>query len=132
LGIEESHKDNFELYKETASWLNTRHVEGGLSRSGIDCSGFVYVVYKNVYGIRLERSSSSIYKKNCRRISKGRLKGGDLVFFNTSGSWFTINHVGIYLKDNKFVHTSTSKGVIVNSLEEEYYRKTWVCGGRVK
>jgi hypothetical protein len=132
LGIQESSKDNFALYQEAASWLNTRHVEGGLTHRGIDCSGFVYMVYKNVYGKTLERSSSSMYKKNCHRISKRRLKEGDLVFFNTSGSWFTINHVGIYLKDNKFIHTSISKGVIVNSLNETYYQKTWVCGGRVK
>jgi cell wall-associated NlpC family hydrolase len=132
LGLEESRHDNFDLYKEAASWLNTRHSEGGLTRRGIDCSGLVYMIYKNVYGKTLERSSSNMYKKNCHRIGKSRLKEGDLVFFNTSGNWFAINHVGIYLKDNKFIHTSISKGVMVNSLDEPYYHKTWVCGGRVK
>jgi len=131
LGVEEGRKDNFALYKEAASWLATPHVDGGLTQRGIDCSGLVYMMYKNVYGKTLERNSSAMYKKNCKRISKGRLKEGDLVFFNTSGRWFSINHVGIYLKDNKFVHSSTSRGVMVSSLDEDYFRKTWVCGGRV-
>jgi len=133
LGVKESHKDNFALYKEVASWLNTPHVEGGLTRSGIDCSGLVYNVYKNVYGKTLERSSASMLKKNCRKISKQHLREGDLVFFNTeSKKRSEANHVGIYLKENKFIHTSTSKGIMVNSLDESYFSKTWICGGRVK
>ena len=74
-------------------------------------------------------------KKNCRKKRKGALREGDLVFFN-SGKGLNIrkniNHVGIYLKDHKFIHTSTSRGVMVSDLNEDYYRKTWVCGGRVK
>jgi probable lipoprotein NlpC len=132
LGLEEGRKDNFELYKEAASWLKTPHVEGGLTRSGIDCSGLVFLIYKNVYQITLERSAAKMMMKNCNKKSKNRLREGDLVFFNTADKRSSgINHVGIYLKDNKFVHTSTSKGVMVNSLDENYYDKNWVCGGRV-
>lgn len=133
LGLEEERKDNYELYKEVASWLNTPHIEGGLSRNGIDCSGFVYLVYKKVYQITLERSSAKMMQKNCSKKSNRRLKEGDLVFFNTSWKRRSeINHVGIYLKDNKFVHASTSKGVMISILDENYYQKAWVCGGRVK
>jgi cell wall-associated NlpC family hydrolase len=71
-------------------------------------------------------------KKNCRKISRRKLKEGDLVFFNTSKSKSYVNHVGIYLKENKFLHASTLKGVNVSNLDEDYYRKTWICGGRVK
>lgn len=133
LGLEEERKDNYALYKEAALWLNTPHRDGGLTRAGIDCSGFTYMVYKNVYGKTLERSSANMMKKNCRKIGISRLREGDLVFFNTSGKKSSgINHVGIYIKDNKFVHTSTSKGVMISSLEENYYQKTWICGGRVR
>lgn len=133
LGMEENHKDNFALYKEAASWINTPHVDGGLTRNGIDCSGLVYMLYKNVYGKTLERNSANILKKNCDKISLSQLREGDLVFFNTSPrSSATVNHVGIYLKDHQFIHTSTSKGVKLNSLDESYFQKTWVCGGRVK
>jgi hypothetical protein len=133
LGLEESCRDNFALYKEISMWIHTPHIEGGLTYSGIDCSGLVYMVYKNVYGKNLERNSATILKKNCRKIRRHQLRQGDLVFFNTTGlSRLIINHVGIYLKDNKFVHTSTSRGVMISNLDEDYFRKTWVCGGRVK
>jgi len=95
----------------------------------------VYSVYKNVYNKTLERNSADMLHKNCKKVSKGKLKEGDLVFFNTSSksrSDSNISHVGIYLKENKFLHASTSKGVNVSDLDDDYYRKTWVCGGRVK
>ena len=135
LGLNKERKDNFALYKEAASWLHVPHVDGGMSRRGTDCSFLVYSIYKSVYGKILERNSAGMLKKNCRKLRKSRLKEGDLVFFNTAGkskSKSKINHVGIYLKDNKFLHASTSTGVIVSGLNEDYYRKTWVCGGRVR
>jgi cell wall-associated NlpC family hydrolase len=133
LGMERAHADNMALYREAASWIGVPHAEGGTSRRGTDCSFFVYAVYKAVYGKLLERNSAAMYVKNCVRVSKNGLKEGDLTFFNTGGKAGSgINHVGIYLKNNKFVHASSSRGVIVSDLEEPYYRKTWVCGGRVK
>lgn len=135
LGLQQERKDNIELYKELATWLGVRHREGGLSKNGIDCSGLVYVVYKKIYSQTLERNSKQIMKKNCRKKLKSALREGDLVFFNTGRGLNiknNINHVGIYLKDHKFIHTSTSRGVMVSNLNEEYFRKTWVCGGRVK
>jgi len=133
LGLNKDRKDNAELYRESASWLYVRHVDGGKSRKGTDCSFLVNSIYKTVYNKNIERNSADMLNKNCKRISKKKLKEGNLVFFNTGGkSKSRVNHVGIYLKDNKFLHASTSKGVIVSDLEENYYRKTWVCGGRVK
>ena len=70
--------------------------------------------------------------EDCRKISKRQLKEGDLVFFHNGRRKRVANHVGIYLKDGKFVHASTSSGVIVSRLEEPYYRKCWMQGGRVK
>jgi len=133
LGMNKEREDNVALYKESASWLHVPHVDGGRSRNGTDCSFLVYSIYKTVYNKTLERNSATILKKNCKRISRCRLKEGDLVFFNAGDkSKKHINHVGIYLKDNKFLHASTSRGVIVSNLDENYYRKAWVCGGRVK
>lgn len=133
LRLEKDRKDNFELYKEAATWVGVPHREGGLSKNGIDCSGLVKVVYKEVYDKNIERNSEAIYRNNCRKKRKSSLKEGDLVFFKTTQkSRAPINHVGVYLKDNYFLHTSSSKGVIVSNLKEDYYRKAWVCGGRVK
>ena len=103
---------------------------GATLKKGCDCSGFVSQVYKAVYGKSLERNSAAIRDKNCSKIRRSQLRTGDLVFFKT-GSSRKINHVGIYLKDNKFIHASSSKGVIVSSLEEKYYIRTYVCSGRV-
>jgi len=65
-------------------------------------------------------------------MARSRLQEGDLVFFNTNGNKRkTPSHVGIYLKDGRFIHTSTSKGVMVNNLNEPYYKRTWLTGGRV-
>ena len=133
LGLKQERKDNFMLYKEAASWLNVPHRDGGLSATGIDCSGLVGAIYKNVYNKILERNSVSILQKNCSKISKNQLHEGDLVFFNSgkgSKKPTTINHVGVYLKDNKFQHASTSQGVIVSSLNENYYQKIWINNSR--
>jgi len=133
LDLKKGRKDNFVLYREAASWLHVPHVDGGMSHKGTDCSYLVFSLYKTVYHITLERNSAAMLNKNCRKLNRNRLKEGDLVFFNTSGnSKGHVNHVGIYLKENKFLHSSTSKGVIVSSLDEDYFRKVWVCGGRVK
>jgi len=133
LGLDRDNKDNPALYRESASWLNVPHRDGGRSRKGTDCSFLVNQIYETVYNKNLERSSSAMLKKNCKRLSRSRLREGDLVFFHTGGrSKSHVSHVGIYLKDNKFLHSSTSKGVIVSDLDEGYYRRTWVCGGRVR
>jgi len=133
LGLTKDRKDNVALYREAASWLRTPHVDGGTSRKGTDCSFLVYSIYKTVYNKVMERNSSAMLKKNCERISLNMIQEGDLVFFNTGNkSNSNVNHVGIYLKNNMFIHSSTSKGVIVSSLVENYYRNHWICGGRVK
>ena len=112
--------------------LGELHV-GGLTKKGVDCSGFVAIVFREVYGKQLARSSADMLKHNCKKVSRVNLKEGDLVFFRTGkGRKKVPNHVGIYLKNGKFIHTSTSNGVIVSSLSEPYYVRTWLTGGRVK
>ena len=89
-------------------------------------------IYKSVFGIELERISSQIFKKNCEEISKSSLHEGDLVFFSGAKSKKRISHVGLFLKDGKFVHTSSSKGVRLDSLNSVYYKVHYVASGRVK
>lgn len=132
LGFKVTPKDDLRLYSEASRWLGTPYRYGGKSPSGADCSGFVGQVYRNVYKIPLQRTVEGMAAENCRRVTKSDLKPGDLVFFNTSKRRKGINHVGLFLKGHYFIHASTSKGVIVSSLHEEYYRKHWKKGGRVK
>lgn len=132
LGFKITPKDDLRFYAEASRWLRVPYRYGGKSRAGVDCSGFVGQVYQNVYNISLQRTVEGISAQNCRKIAKSDLKPGDLVFFNTSKRRKGINHVGLFLKDHHFIHASTSKGVIVSSLREDYYRKHWKKGGRVK
>lgn len=133
-GLRLTQADNIALYDACSGWLGVKHRTGGNSKKGVDCSGLVSIIYKQVYGIGLERSSANILRKNCTSINRNNLREGDLVFFKTMGSGNpkTPTHVGIYLKNGKFIHTSSSKGVIVSSLSEPYYVRTWITGGRVK
>lgn len=121
-----------ELYIESASWIGVTYRYGGNTKSGTDCSGFTGQVYKKVYGKQLSRSSSAQFFDNCTKVSKSNLREGDLVFFRTDGKNSTTpNHVGLYLKENKFIHASSSRGVMVSSLEQDYYVRTFLYGGRV-
>ena len=132
LGITVTKKDNIKLYRQAAAWIGVRYRLGGTSKSGVDCSGFAGAIYKDVYGAKLHRSVEDIYHNDCKRIRRGRLREGDLVFFRTDDKRKKRpNHVGVYLKDGKFVHASTSKGVEINSLDNVFYRKAFVKGGRV-
>ncbi|MEE4177228.1 MAG: NlpC/P60 family protein [Bacteroides sp.] len=117
------------LIREVSSWLGTPHRYAGTTREGADCSGFVMEVFRTVYQVSLPRSSAEMASK-ARTVSKVRLQEGDLVFFRTSGGR-KISHVGIYLSTNKFIHASSSRGVIVSDLNEPYYRRTFAHAGRV-
>jgi len=132
-GVKITKNDNLPLYSYLAGWLGAPYRYGGNTGAGVDCSGLVVNTYRKIYGKKLYRSSSEILSGNCRRINRGKLREGDLVFFRVGkGGRRSVNHVGIYLKDGRFVHASTSAGVIVSSLDQPYYRKTWVAGGRVR
>ena len=132
IGVSISKKDNLNLYMYSAAWLGVRYRLGGTTKSGVDCSGLAGAIYKDVYGVKLHRSVDDIYHDDCRRIRRGRLQEGDLVFFRTDEKRKKRpNHVGVYLKDGKFVHASTSKGVEINSLDNVFYKKAFVKGGRV-
>ena len=133
-GVRITENDNIFLYNEGARWLGVPHRLGGSTKRGVDCSGFVAIVYREVYSKSLSRSSADMLKHDCRKVSRDKLKEGDLVFFKTTrgGKRGVPNHVGIYLKNGRFIHTSTSSGVMVSSLSEPYYTRTWLTGGRVK
>ncbi|AOP33045.1 hypothetical protein A0128_03710 [Leptospira tipperaryensis] len=121
-------KDSFPLYKEVYRWLGTPYKDYGTDESGIDCSSFTSKILSKVYGSNLSGPSYTMVPRTTS-ISKEELKEGDLIFFTISGN--KVSHVGIYLKDQKFVHASTKRGVTINSLEEEYYKKYYTSSGRL-
>ncbi|MFZ9388160.1 MAG: C40 family peptidase [Chitinophagaceae bacterium] len=109
-------------------WYGVRYRSAGNTKSGVDCSGFTVAVYAAVYGMTLPRVSREQYRIS-RKISTTELQEGDLVFFNTSGRG--VSHVGVYLGNNRFIHASVSRGVMVSNLFESYYLKRFVGAGRI-
>ena len=131
LDIKLGRKENKKLYKELKSWLGTPYAHAKQEKGvGTDCSGMVMMVYQEVYGIKLNRNSAKMLEINCRIIDLEDLKEGDLVFFCTSSEG-RVSHVGIYLKENKFVHASSSRGVVVDDLRQNYYATHFHSAARV-
>ena len=131
LDIKLGRKDNKALYKELKRWLGTPYVYAAHTcGEGTDCSGMVMEVYLKVYGIKVRRNSAKMLEQNCKPIDVDELREGDLVFFITSSDGH-VSHVGIYLKDYKFVHASSSRGVAVDDLRQNYYATHFHTAARV-
>ncbi|HEX7846863.1 MAG TPA: NlpC/P60 family protein, partial [Chitinophagaceae bacterium] len=127
LNTEVEQLKNRNLLESVDEWYGTRYRLGGTTKAGIDCSAFVQASFLAAFGISLPRTAREQYKASTR-ISRTELKEGDLVFFNTRGG---VSHVGIYLQNNKFIHASTSQGVVVSDMFEAYYLKRYIGAGRM-
>lgn len=128
MDVEVERLANAELYKFIESWWATPYRMGGSTRKGVDCSAFTQTLLSVIYNVQLPRTAHE-QKQYCMSIEPEQLKEGDLVFFNTRGRG--ISHVGVYLHDNKFVHAATSNGVMISSLNENYWSKRYAGAGRV-
>jgi cell wall-associated NlpC family hydrolase len=130
LGIGFDGTEDKELIMAVDNWLGTRYKWGGCSRRGIDCSCFVQAVYRDVYGIELNRTSKAIFYNDLVPVRKKELRQGDIICFKMKGD--RISHIGIYLKDNKFAHVIRKTGVTIGDLSARYYKKRFFGAGRVK
>ena len=129
LGVLEKDLRNIELYSYIDEWMGAPHRLGGQLKSGIDCSAFINQMYNQVYGKTLPRSSYEMAEV-VKRKYENQLVEGDLIFFSFGKG--KVDHVGMYLRNNKFVHVSTSKGVMISDLHENWFYKYFVRGGTVK
>ncbi|WP_379091737.1 NlpC/P60 family protein [Pedobacter sp. UC225_65] len=118
-----------ELYRFITDWTGVSYKLGGLDKRGIDCSGFALLLEKNIYGLSLPRRSKdqaeAVKKKNINKLEEG-----DLIFFSFGGN--EVDHVGVYLNNDFFVHASTTRGVIVDDLTLPVYQKAIVKTGTLK
>jgi cell wall-associated NlpC family hydrolase len=103
------------------AWRGTPYRIGGLSQRGIDCSGFVHLTYRDLFGIDLPRNTGEQARLG-EPVKAGQREIGDLVFFRIN-RW--TNHVGIYLGQGRFMHASTSSGVMISRVDEPYWRKRY-------
>ncbi len=111
-------------------WYGTPHRMGGMTKSGVDCSGFVIIAYREVFGWEFQGRRAEDLFGEMKSLAIEDLRFGDLVFFKVRGR--RIDHVGIYLGNLQFAHTSSSRGVMISSLNNAYWSKRVFRGGRYK
>ncbi len=112
-----------QLYQRHEQWQGTPYQLGGLSQQGIDCSGFVQLTFIDEFGLQLPRTTTAQSRQGYP-IPEQQLRAGDLVFFNIPAQG-KLQHVGIYLEQNKFLHASTSQGVIISDLTTTYWQDNY-------
>ncbi|MDD3005514.1 C40 family peptidase [Flavobacterium sp.] len=121
-----------QMINNAMAFLGVRYRGGGTSSDGMDCSGMVTAVY-NLFDFSIPRSSHEMAKLG-EKVDVSSVKKGDLIFFKTNGKRI-INHVGMVVDiigdEIKFIHSSTSQGVIISSTKENYYKKTFAQINRV-
>ena len=129
MDVSKKHIKNGSLYSFIDDWEGTKYQLGGLSKRGIDCSGLVYLIYRDIYGKEVPRMTSQ-QVEIIKRKYENQLKEGDLVFFDFDGKKFS--HVGVYLQNGYYVHASTRRGVMLEKLRNPYTYKYFSRGGSVK
>lgn len=127
-GIPVDNTADIRLYHLIENWMGTPYRLGGDSHWGIDCSRFAGKIYNEVYNIPLGSNCREIFQQ-VQPLDRTELKEGDLVFFKIHSH--SISHMGIYLGGNKFVHSASSKGVMISSLDEPYFSRYFYSGGRL-
>lgn len=117
------------LLREADSWIGVPYRYGGDTRKGVDCSALVLNVFEKSLSIKMPRNSRK-QAEFCSSVSRDNLIEGDLLFFSTPSSR-EIGHVGIYIGNDCMIHSSSSRGVIVSRITDDYYRRHFKKAGRV-
>lgn len=115
------------------SFSGTPYQYGGSTRGGMDCSGLIYSAFRE-NGIAVPRTAYDLAKQG-KKINVKNLKKGDLLYFKTGKSKKRINHAGLVVevrgKEIKFIHSTTSRGVLISSLREGYWNEAFVKAMRI-
>ncbi len=116
------------IIENASTYEGVKYKYGGTTKKGMDCSGLVYTSFKKE-GVLMPRNSRDMSTKG-NRISLGKTNKGDLVFFKTNKNKNIINHVGLVVENKRgeifFIHSTSSLGVIISSLEERYWKNSFV------
>ena len=128
LGVILDGTEDKKFIEAISGWIGTPYVYGGVSKKGTDCSGMVQTIFKELYGISLNRTAYD-QVDDCSFVTKRNLQSRDLIFFKINSK--KISHVGIYIANNKFIQASLN-GVMISDLTDAYYSKYYYSGGRIK
>ena len=115
------------LYQHYEDWKGVRYQEGGLSRNGIDCSGFVHLTFRSQFDLEVPRTTEALLDVGSR-VTRNHLEPLDLVFFKTG---LKKRHVGIYVNEGLFLHASTSQGVILSDMSNGYWNSRFWTARRL-
>lgn len=118
-----------QLIRHASSFLGTPYRLGGSSLTGMDCSGLVVRIFKDVYGMTLPHNTLQLYRLG-DEIPLRALNIGNLVFFRQEKG-MNPSHVGVYLGQGRFIHASISKGVVISKLKDPYYRQRYTGARRI-
>ncbi len=111
------------------AYVGVRYKFGGTTRSGLDCSGFIYRVQHDMGNRNYKRVPTKVMVGQGKGVKRSSLQVGDLCFF---GPRKRVNHVGIYLGNNRFIHASSSQGVTITSLDNVYWKPRIISFRRVR
>jgi len=119
-------QDELEAFVD--EWYGTPHRMGGMTKKGVDCSGFVIIAYREVFNREFQGRRAEDIFSEMTPLRQDELEFGDLVFFKVRGR--RIDHVGIYMGQGQFAHTSSSRGVMISNLSNAYWAKRFFRGAR--
>jgi lipoprotein Spr len=132
IGVPVERLNNITLLDNIDKWWGTKYCMGGSTENCLDCSAFTQIIFRDIYNTNLPRTAQEQFNAS-RKIEDNEMQEGDLVFFHTLGRrGKSINHVGIYLQNNKFVHAATSGGVMISDLNDKYWQPKFKGGGRIR
>lgn len=119
------------IIESAFEYIGVPHIMGGTSEKGMDCSGLLVTVFGE-NGIYLPHSCRALSAFGKVISEKNNLLKGDLLFFtNTYKSDSYITHTGLYIGDNKFIHTSSKKGVTITRLDDPWWQGKFAFGARI-
>mgnify|MGYP002700348838 CR=1 FL=1 len=116
-----------QLLKQLDEWQGVPYRYGGLSKQGVDCSGFIQLTFAEEFGIRIPRTTQSQSLKGAV-VDQSDLLPGDLVLFQTG---YKQRHIGIYVGKKQFIHASSSRGVMMSRLDNPYWQDAYWHARRV-
>lgn len=117
------------LYALARKQLGKPYIYGSTGMQGFDCSGLMMYLYKE-HGIELHRTASQQLQDGMI-IPREQLQVGDMVFFHESWDSYPASHVGIYVGNNQIIHASSSRGVVYDNLDTQWFAGNYLCARRI-